>query len=138
MRGYANDHGLKFSTDPDPKKSKTRCLAFLKNESVKNKRAAYMYIEKNNDIQEFNFAHPKTRSEVDRIENSHFYRAVLWNLASKKAVSLEKSWNVSLRRMFSLPREAIRPSVTKTRPGQSFETQYLNTNYFTFRSLFGH
>ena len=24
------------------------------------------------------------------------------------------------------------------RPVQSFETQYLNTNYFTFRSLFGH
>ena len=23
------------------------------------------------------------------------------------------------------------------RPGQSFETQPLNTNYFTFRSLFG-
>ena len=23
-------------------------------------------------------------------------------------------------------------------PGQTFETQYLNTNYFTFRSLFGH
>ena len=26
---YAEDHGLKFSTDYDPKKSKTRCLAFL-------------------------------------------------------------------------------------------------------------
>jgi hypothetical protein len=25
-----------------------------------------------------------------------------------------------------------------TRPVQSFETQYLNTNHFTFRSLFGH
>jgi hypothetical protein len=24
-----------------------------------------------------------------------------------------------------------------SRPVQSFETQYLNTNYFTFRSLFG-
>ena len=31
---YAGDHGLKFSTDPDPKKSKTRCLAFLKKNRV--------------------------------------------------------------------------------------------------------
>ena len=139
---YANGHGLKFSTDPDPKKSKTRCLAFLKNERVvrpvvlcgnqlpwvksckhlgntivtapggdirnqdiKNKRAAF--IDKNNDIiQEFNFAHPKTRAEINRIENSHFYGSVLWNLASKEAVSLEKSWNVSIRMMFNLPRES--------------------------------
>ena len=27
---YAKDHGLKFSTDPDPKKCKTKCIAFLK------------------------------------------------------------------------------------------------------------
>ena len=139
---YANGHGLKFSTDPDPKKSKTRCLAFLKNERVvrpvvlcgnqlpwvksckhlgntivtapggdirnqdiKNKRAAF--IDKNNDIiQEFNFAHPKTRAEINRIENSHFYGSVLWNLASKEAISLEKSWNVSIRMMFNLPRES--------------------------------
>ena len=31
---YAGDHGLKFSTDPDPKKSKARCLAFLKKNRV--------------------------------------------------------------------------------------------------------
>ena len=29
---YAASHGLKFSTDPNPKKSKTRCLAFLQKE----------------------------------------------------------------------------------------------------------
>ena len=29
---YANDHGRKFSTDLDPKKIKTRCLAFLQKE----------------------------------------------------------------------------------------------------------
>ena len=76
----------------------------IRNQDVKNKRAAY--IDKNNDIiQEFNFAHTKTRAEVNRIENSHFYGSVLWNLASKEAVSLTKSWNVSVRRMFNLPRE---------------------------------
>ena len=29
---YAESHGLKFSTDPEPKKSKTRCLTFLQKE----------------------------------------------------------------------------------------------------------
>ena len=136
---YAGDHGLKFSTDPDPKKSKTRCLAFLqtarevkpvvlcgnqlpwvnsckhlgntivtakdiRNQDVKNKRAAF--IDKNNDIiQELYFAHPRTTAEINRIQNSHFYGSVLWNLSSKEVVSLEKSWNVSVRRMFDLPRE---------------------------------
>ena len=27
---YADSHDLKFSTDPDPKKCKTKCIAFLK------------------------------------------------------------------------------------------------------------
>ena len=26
---YANDHNLKFSTDPNPNKSKTKCMAYL-------------------------------------------------------------------------------------------------------------
>ena len=73
-------------------------------QNVKNKRSAF--IDKNNDIiQEFSCAHPKTRAEINRIENSHFYGSVLWNLASKETVSLEKTWNVSVRRMFNLPRE---------------------------------
>jgi hypothetical protein len=38
-------------------------------------------------------------------ENSHFYGSVLWNLESKETVSLEKTWNVSVRRMFDQPRE---------------------------------
>jgi hypothetical protein len=31
---YAAIHGLRFSTDPDPRKSKTKCLAFLKKEQI--------------------------------------------------------------------------------------------------------
>ena len=136
---YAKDHGLKFSTDRDPKKSKTKCLAFLqtdrvirpvklcnlplpwvtsckhlgntintgmdiRNKDVKNKRAAY--ISKNNDIiQEFHFAHPSTTAQLNRIQNSHFYGSVLWNLSSREVEQLEKTWNISVRRMFNLPRE---------------------------------
>ena len=67
----------------------------IRNQDVKNKRAAF--IDKNNDIiQEFSFAHPKTRAEVNRIDNSHFYGSVLLNLASKETISLEKTWNVSV------------------------------------------
>ena len=29
---YNNEHGLKFSTDPKPSKSKTKCIAFLKSD----------------------------------------------------------------------------------------------------------
>ena len=30
FKNYAKDHDLQFRTDPDPKKCKTKCLAFLK------------------------------------------------------------------------------------------------------------
>ena len=139
---YAASHGLRFSTDPDPRKSKTKCLAFLQNEKVvkpvllcgnelpwvsscmhlgntivntekaeagdirshdvKKKRACF--IDKNNElIQEFYFAHPETINEVNKIQNSHFYGSVLWRLASLNVQKLEKSWNISVRRMFDLP-----------------------------------
>ena len=38
--------------------------------------------------------------------------------------------------LYSLP--AWLAVTVQFRPGQTFETQYFNTNYFTFRSLFGH
>ena len=61
-------------------------------------------IDKNNDLlQEFHFAHPRTVAEVNMITNSHFYGSVLWNLSSKHVQKLEKTWNVSVRRMFNLP-----------------------------------
>ena len=34
MEEYALSHNLKFSTDPDPQKCKTKCLAFLKKPRV--------------------------------------------------------------------------------------------------------
>ena len=76
----------------------------IRSQDIRNKRAAF--IDRNNDIlQEFYFAHPRTTAEVNKIYNSHFYGSVLWNLSSKDVVKLEKSWNVSVRRMFNLPRE---------------------------------
>ena len=104
---YAAMHNLKFSTNPDPKKCKTKCLAFVKRErtlkkmylcgnplpwmahrkhlgnmienkihgmklDISCKRANY--ISKNNEIiQEFYYAHPKTKMQLNDIFNGTFY-----------------------------------------------------------------
>ena len=65
-----------------------------------------MFINKTNEImQEFHFSHPLTRVWLNRIYNSHFYGSVLWPLRGKDVTTLEKSWNVAIRRNFNLPRE---------------------------------
>ena len=77
----------------------------IRHQDVKNKRAAF--INRNNEIlQEFYFSHPKTKSKLMSIYNSHFYGSVLWSLGSKEVVQLEKSWNVSVRRAYNLPWQA--------------------------------
>ena len=74
---------------------------------MKNKRAAY--INRNNElIQEFRFTHPFSLMEINGIYNSHFTGSPIWDLFCPEVESLYKSWNVSIRRMFNLPREAHR------------------------------
>ena len=111
---YAEEHNLIFSTDPNPVKCKTKCIAFLKKsreiaplslcgnplpcvESAKHlgiffknkiegmkhdimvKRAKF--IDRNNDIvQEFSFAHPKTKLKMNQIYNYHFSGSQVWDL----------------------------------------------------------
>ena len=136
---YAATHNLKFSTDPIARKSKTRCLAFLKKErklfrrmklcgnflpwetsgkhignkiitdrditkqDIKEKRARY--ISRNNEIlQEFSYAHPRTKFEVNKIFNSHFSGQVLWDLFCRESEMVENTWNVSFRLTYNLPR----------------------------------
>ena len=149
---YTKIHNLTFSTNENPQKSKTKCVAFQKKKrdvrnlhlnnktlpwvtSVKHlgttltnmdgcrmdqdmleKRA--MYIAKNNEInQEFHYAHPKTKIWINNVYNTSFYGAPLWDMSSKMFEKLEKSWNVSCRIMFSLPRNTHRyflESITET------------------------
>ena len=72
---------------------------------IKIKRA--QYIQKNCEIlQEFSFAHPMTILKVYQIFNSHFYGSPLFDLFSRECNMLEKSYNVSVRRMFDIPRES--------------------------------
>ena len=67
-----------------------------------NKRANY--ISKNNEImQEFHFAHPKTKVYVNQIYNGHFPGSPLWDLFSREAEMLFNSWNRSVRIMFGVP-----------------------------------
>ena len=136
---FANSHGMSFSTNEVPHKSKTKCIAFLKyNTDLRNmklngkilpwvdtfkhlgttvnnklcgmkqdlsmKRATF--INRNNNLmQEFYFAHPHTLFEINKIYNFDFTSSVLWDLFSPDAIKLEKTWNISCRRMFRLPRQ---------------------------------
>ena len=133
---YASSHNLEFSTHPIANKSKTKCMAFTKNDRIINniklcgnelpwvntikhlgsvitnnsnktnqdvmeKRAAY--ISKNNEInQEFGYAHPSSKVKINNTFNTSFYGSVLWNLFSKEAERIEKSWNISQRVMLGL------------------------------------
>ena len=135
-------HNLKFSTDPNPSKCKTKCLAFLKKErplpslylcgdalpwvseglhhgnTVTNKYDGMRqdirvkrgcFVQKNCELQqEFYFAHPATKFNLNVIYNSNMTGSPLWDLFCKEAVMLENSWNVSFRHMFSLPLQTHR------------------------------
>ena len=117
---FSIEYGLQFSTDPDPKKFKTKCISYLKTErtlrklqlcgndlpwvmngkhvgnNIENnmngmkkdmaiKRARY--IDKNDELcQEFYFAHPKSKLQVNQIFNTHFTGAPLWNLFCRESV----------------------------------------------------
>ena len=139
---YCNEHNLKFSTNPNPEKSKTKCLAFLfkkrdlsklslgedklpwvstvkhlgntientlngQKKDILIKRAKF--IDKNNELlQEFYFAHPDSLVKINLIYNSHFTGSVLWDLFSKECIMIENAWNVSVRKMFNIPRQTHR------------------------------
>jgi hypothetical protein len=74
---------------------------------IMNKRATF--IDKNNNlIQEFNFAHPKTKMEMNRIYNNHFTGSPIWDLFSRESEMLYNSWNRSVRLMCDLPLQTHR------------------------------
>ena len=65
---------------------------------IKYKRASY--ITKNNEInQEFYYAHPKTKIELNEIYNSHFTGSPLWDLFCRESEMLFNTWNKSVRLM---------------------------------------
>ena len=140
---YAEQHNLTFSTNVNPVKSKTKCVAFLLNkrplrnlqlkgkplpwvnsikhlgttltngsccnleQDVLEKRA--MFIAKNNELgQEFHYVHYKTKIWLNKVFNTSFYGAPLWDITSRSFGKLVKSWNVSARVMLNLPKTTHR------------------------------
>ena len=76
-------------------------------QDILERRASYIW--KNIElIQEFSFAHPKTKIHVNQIYNYHFTGSPLWNLFSRESEMLENSFNLSVRCMFDIPRESHR------------------------------
>ena len=77
------------------------------NQDLLEKRAAHL--SKTNElVQEFHYAHPKTKIWVNYVYNTCYYGSPLWDMFSRDFEKLEKSWNVSNRIMLSLPRTAHR------------------------------
>ena len=56
--------------------------------------------------QEFLFASPEVRLQMLRLYNTTFFGSNCWEFSSKQVSSFSKSWNVNLRILFDLPREA--------------------------------
>ena len=58
--------------------------------------------------QEFYFACSRTKVEINRIYNSHFYGSPLWDLVGKSVLTFESSYNQGIKTMFALPIETHR------------------------------
>ena len=136
---FAKKNNITFSTDPNPQKSKTKCVIFhaskLKslpmNLTLNNnilpwvKEFKYLgimmsdqidgmkrdilakraqYIEKQAELSQlFQYCHPEIKNKVNRIYNCSMYGSPLWDLSSQYIVTLENTYNRSIRTMWDLP-----------------------------------
>ena len=68
-----------------------------------------VYINRVNELkQEFSYAHPLTKIMIKKVFNTHFYGSQLWDLFTREAARLEKTWNTSVRMMLDVPRNTHR------------------------------
>ena len=74
----------------------------IMSDGVMLKRAAY--VNRNNELcQEFYFTDPNLKIQINNLFKTSFYGSVLWDLFEAEASRLEKTWNVSLRKMLNIP-----------------------------------
>ena len=116
---YAQEHDLQFSTNINPIKGTTKCKAFVKQKGLvlkemvlcNNKLPRVNNIKhlgsvltngSNIMLDEFmstgimNFARNSTSHNLF---NTSFYGSVLWDLFGAEASRLEKTWDMSLRKI---------------------------------------
>ena len=58
--------------------------------------------------QEFAFANSRTKFDINRIYNSHFYGSPLWDLGGKSVINYESTYNKGIKVTFDLPVETHR------------------------------
>ena len=96
---FANENNLKFSTDINAAKSKSKCLYM----DIRMKRAAF--IKNSSEVRTvFKFALPTQVLNAISIYSAHFYGAMLWDLSSDMAGQVYRSWNTCVKLVWDVPR----------------------------------
>jgi len=99
---------------------------------IEIKRAKY--IQKNCElVQEFGFSHPISKCFVNQVYNCSFTGFQLWDLFSDSCESIEKTFNVSIRTMFNLPRETHRYLIEPLSDSRHIKFIFLK-QYLQFRN----
>ena len=141
---FASEHNLKFGTNADPTKSKTKCIVFAK-KTQKNSNLAPItlngqelpwvkkvthlgnVLEEDNSmkmdlalkrgkfigkvnslLQEFHYVDSGMLMTLVNVYASSFYGSSLWDLMSKDAEKLYRTWNVTVRNVYRLDRRTHR------------------------------
>ena len=130
---FALKKNLKFSTDPDASKSKTKCIVFSKKIKDRQNISPVMlkglplpwvgqgkhlglvlesdnltterrFVGKVNSLlQEFHYVESSVFIKILNIYTTSFYGSGLWDLQSNECDRLFKSWNVSIRLALGVP-----------------------------------
>ena len=99
-------------------------------QDMKQKNARY--IDKNCTLdQEFYFAHPSVKLKLNTIYNCHFSGSQVWNLFSQGALSLEGTYNRSVKVMAKLPYQTHRYMIEPISGTRHMKIKVLK-NYMTF------
>ena len=74
-----------------------------------NNTFSKQFPHRNNELcQEFYFTDPNLKIQINNLFNTSFYGSVLWDLFGAEVSRLEKTWNVSLRKMLNIHRQTHR------------------------------
>ena len=142
-QAFASEHNLKFGTNDNPSKSKTKCIVFSKRKLITDPAPIILdgknlpWVQKishlgcileldnlmkadliqkrgqfigkaNSLLQEFHYVSPQTMFRLIDTYASSCYGSSLWDLKSKDAEKLYRSWNVMVRNVLSVDRRTHR------------------------------